>query len=120
VADKPHTGYGYIKRGAGQGVGFAVDKFVEKPSFEMAQDYVASGEYYWNSGMFLVKASRFLAELSKFRPDIYEACVLSIAEVKTDLDFVRIDNEKFKECPSESIDYAVMEKTEDDAPARYC
>jgi len=113
VADKPHTGYGYIKRGVEQGVGFVVERFVEKPSIEVAQGYIDSGEYYWNSGMFLVKASRYLAELTKFRPDIYEACRSSIAEVKTDLDFVRIDSEKFKQCPSESIDYAVMEKTED-------
>ena len=60
VADNPHTGYGYIKRGVQQGVGFTVDNFVEKPSFEVAQDYVASGEYYWNSGMFLFKAGRYL------------------------------------------------------------
>jgi mannose-1-phosphate guanylyltransferase len=63
--------------------------------------------------MFLVKAGRYLAELTKFRPDIYEACRSSIAEMKTDLDFVRIDSEKFKECPEDSIDYAVMEKTSD-------
>jgi len=113
VADKPHTGYGYIKKGVGQGIGFVVDKFVEKPSLELAQDYLTSGEYYWNSGMFLVKASRYLNELSKFRPDIYEVCKSSMAEVKTDFDFVRIDSEKFEGCPSESIDYAVMEKTDD-------
>ncbi|MDA7815677.1 mannose-1-phosphate guanylyltransferase/mannose-6-phosphate isomerase [Porticoccaceae bacterium] len=113
VADKPHTGYGYIKRGVEQGVGFVVERFVEKPSIEVAQGYIDSGEYYWNSGMFLVKAGRYLAELTKFRPDIYEACRSSIAEMKTDLDFVRIDSEKFKECPEDSIDYAVMEKTSD-------
>jgi mannose-1-phosphate guanylyltransferase len=113
VADKPHTGYGYIKRGVEQGVGFVVERFVEKPSIEVAQGYIDSGEYYWNSGMFLVKAGRYLAELTKFRPDIYEACRSSIAEMKTDLDFVRIDSEQFKECPEDSIDYAVMEKTSD-------
>jgi mannose-1-phosphate guanylyltransferase len=113
VADKPHTGYGYIRRGVAQGTGFVVDKFVEKPSIEVAEGYVHSGEYYWNSGMFLVKASCYLAELSKFRPDIFDACKSSMVDVKTDLDFVRIDSEKFKECPSESIDYAVMEQTED-------
>jgi mannose-1-phosphate guanylyltransferase len=113
VPDKPHTGYGYIKRGAEQGVGFVVERFVEKPSIEVAQGYVHSGEYYWNSGMFLVKASRYLSELRKFRPDIHESCASSIAEVKSDLDFVRIDSEHFKECPSESVDYAVMEKTDD-------
>jgi mannose-1-phosphate guanylyltransferase len=113
VADKPHTGYGYIRRGIAQGAGFVVDKFVEKPSIEVAEGYVLSGEYYWNSGMFLVKASCYLSELSKFRPDIFDACKSSMVDVKTDLDFVRIDSEKFKECPSESIDYAVMEQTED-------
>ena len=113
VADRPFTGYGYIRRGCAKGIGFAVDQFVEKPSIEVAQAYVDSGEYYWNSGMFLVKASRYLSELLKFRPDIYEACKSSMAEVKADLDFVRIDSAKFEGCPSESIDYAVMEKTED-------
>ncbi len=113
VADKPHTGYGYIKRGARQVIGFVVDTFVEKPSLEVAQEYLASGEYYWNSGMFLIKASRYLAELCKFRPEIYEACKSSVADVQTDLDFVRIDSEAFEACPGESIDYAVMEETED-------
>ena len=113
VADKPHTGYGYIKRGDEQGVGFVVDKFVEKPSINVAQDYVTSGEYYWNSGMFLVKAGRYLRELAKFRPDIYEACKSAMAEQRKDLDFIRVDRESFERCPSESIDYAVMEKTED-------
>ena len=114
VADQPHIGYGYIKRGEEQGgVGFVVDKFVEKPLIEVAEDYMASGEYYWNSGMFLFKASRYLSELSKFRPDIYEACKLSMVAVRKDLDFIRIDSQEFECCPSESIDYAVMEKTED-------
>jgi mannose-1-phosphate guanylyltransferase len=113
VPDGPHTGYGYIKRGAMQGVGFVVDHFVEKPSADVAQGYINSGAYYWNSGMFLIKASRYLSELSKFRPDIYAACKSSMQEVEADLDFVRIDSEKFERCPSESIDYAVMENTED-------
>lgn len=113
VADKPHTGFGYIKRGVEQGAGFVVDQFVEKPSIELAQDYLDSGEYYWNSGMFLVRANRYLSELSKFRPDIYEVCKLSVTEVTVDQDFIRIDSETFKGCPSESVDYAVMEKTED-------
>lgn len=112
VADQPHTGYGYIKRGEELGVGFVVDKFVEKPSIELAADYLASGDYYWNSGMFLFKASQYLSELSKLRPDIYEACKSSMAAVRKDLDFIRVDSEAFECCPSESIDYAVMEKTE--------
>jgi mannose-1-phosphate guanylyltransferase len=74
---------------------------------------LASGEYFWNSGMFLFKASRYLEELKKFRLDIYQACEASMAQVNSDLDFFRINKDKFAECPSESIDYAVMEKTAD-------
>jgi len=113
VADSPNTGYGYIRRGEENGIGFMVDQFVEKPTIEVAKRYVDSGEYYWNSGMFLIKASRYIAELSRFRPDIYEACISSVAKLQTDLDFVRVDRDLFEACPSESIDYAVMEKTED-------
>ncbi len=112
-SDEPHTGYGYIKRGEKKDVGFAVDQFVEKPSFELAQDYVSSGNYYWNSGIFLFKASKYLEELKSFRPDIYEACESSMANMQADLDFIRVDKEKFELCPSESADYAVMEKTKD-------
>jgi len=113
VPREPHTGYGYIKRGEKQGDGFVVDKFIEKPSVELAEKYITSGEYYWNSGMFLFKASRYLEELEKFRPDIYRACKASIVAAQPDLDFLRINKEKFSECPSESIDYAVMENTVD-------
>ena len=107
------TGYGYIRRGAKQGVGFHVEAFVEKPSVEAAQGYVNSAEYFWNSGMFLFRASRYLEELSKFRPDIYKACRAAIGETKVDMDFLRINREIFEACPSESIDYAVMENTKD-------
>jgi len=86
---EPHAGYGYIKRGLEQDVGFVVDKFVEKPSIELAKNYVNSGEYYWNSGMFLFKASRYLEELKKFRHDIYEACEVSVRDMEADLDFLR-------------------------------
>ena len=113
VPTEAHTGYGYIKRGADQGSGFDVDQFVEKPTAEVAEDYVKSGDYYWNSGMFLFKASRYLEELQKFRPDIYAACESSIGDVQSDLDFLRIDKPAFEACPSESVDYAVMEKTAD-------
>ena len=113
VANDPHIGYGYIKGGEEQGAGFVVDKFVEKPSIDVAQEYISSGEYYWNSGMFLFKASRYLEELKKFRPDIYQACEASMAETRSDLDFLRIDQEKFVVCPNESVDYAVMENTAD-------
>lgn len=113
LPNQPHTGYGYIKSGLEEGSGFIVDKFIEKPSIEEAKKYIKTSNYYWNSGMFLLKASSFLEELAKYRSDIYEVCVESMVNIKTDLDFIRIDEESFKACPSESIDYAVMEKTSD-------
>jgi len=111
--NEAHTGYGYIKRGEKNDASFAVDQFVEKPSVELAQNYVSSGDYYWNSGIFLFKASKYLEELKSFRPDIYEACKSSIVDMQTDLDFLRVNKVKFESCPSESADYAVMEKTKD-------
>ncbi len=113
VPNEAHTGYGYIKMGRQVESGFVVDKFVEKPSNEVAHEYIESKVYLWNSGMFLFKASRYLEELKKFRPDIYEACSASIVGMVSDLDFLRVNEDKFKACPSESIDYAVMEKTAD-------
>ena len=113
VPSDPQTGYGYIKRGNDLGEGFKVDEFVEKPSLEVAKGYISSGEYYWNSGMFLFRASRYLEELEKFRPDILEKCKLSVNEIKADLDFLRVHKETFESCPAESVDYAVMEKTSD-------
>ena len=113
VPHEPHTGYGYIKKGKGESTGFFVDQFVEKPSIDLANNYLSSGQYLWNSGMFMFKASRYLEELKKFRPDILNACESSMLGVDTDLDFLRINEEMFLHCPSESVDYAVMEKTED-------
>jgi mannose-1-phosphate guanylyltransferase len=113
VAHKPNTGYGYIKKGESQGSGFSVDAFVEKPSIEVAKEYLESGDYFWNSGMFLFKASRYLEELKIHRPDIYEACQLSMEGTSKDNDFLRINQAAFSACPSDSIDYAVMEKTDD-------
>ena len=113
VAHEPNTGYGYIKKGEPQCPGFTVDAFVEKPSLEVAKEYLDSGDYLWNSGMFLFKASRYLEELKKHRPDIYSACQLSMKEIAKDNDFIRINKVAFDTCPSESIDYAVMEKTGD-------
>ena len=113
VADRPHDGYGYIKRGLKQGAGYVVNKFVEKPSIKVAEKYLDSGNYYWNSGMFLFKKSRYLAELKEFRPDIYESCESSMKDIQIDADFIRINKHKFEACPSESVDYAVMEKTSD-------
>ncbi len=115
VGDKPETGYGYIKRGnaISQSNAYLVERFVEKPSLPIAKEYMASGDYYWNSGMFMFKASRYLAELQAHRPDIYEACQKAILVQNTDMDFIRVDKAAFEACPDESIDYAVMEKTQD-------
>ena len=117
VPTHPETGYGYIKAseeltGKSEKVA-SVERFVEKPDLVTAKEYLLSGNYYWNSGMFLFKASRYLEELKKFRPDILQACEQAMAEQSTDLDFVRLNEEAFKACPDESIDYAVMEKTTD-------
>jgi mannose-1-phosphate guanylyltransferase/mannose-6-phosphate isomerase len=113
VAHAPETGYGYIRRGGGSGPSYPVAQFIEKPPLDVAVQFVASGDYYWNSGMFVFKAARFLAELGKFAPDILEACTAAFDAATTDLDFVRIDKTAFSQCRSESIDYAVMEKTQD-------
>ena len=113
VADEPNTGYGYIKKGETLGPGYVVDAFFEKPSIKKAQEYYESGNYLWNSGMFLFKASRYLSALKDYHQDIYDACKLSMKNISDDNDFVRVDSVAFKECPSDSIDYAVMEKTED-------
>jgi mannose-1-phosphate guanylyltransferase len=113
VPEKAHTGYGYIKKGKKLDSGYIVEKFVEKPSHQVAYEYINSGNYFWNSGIFLFKASRYLEELEKFRPDIYKSCADASKELEKDLDFMRINQEIFTKCPSESIDYAVMEKTKD-------
>jgi mannose-1-phosphate guanylyltransferase/mannose-6-phosphate isomerase len=113
VAHAPETGYGYIRRGEGAGPAYPVAQFTEKPPLDVAVQFVASGDYYWNSGMFVFKAGRFLAELRKFAPDILEICTAAFNAASTDLDFVRIDKTLFGKCRSESIDYAVMEKTKD-------
>jgi mannose-1-phosphate guanylyltransferase/mannose-6-phosphate isomerase len=113
VAHAPETGYGYIRRGSGAGPAFPVAQFIEKPPLDVAQQFVASGDYFWNSGMFVFKASRYLAELGAYAPDILEAVRAAFQAAKTDLDFVRIDKAAFEKCRSDSIDYAVMEKTGD-------
>ncbi|GHY15078.1 mannose-1-phosphate guanylyltransferase/mannose-6-phosphate isomerase [Vibrio cholerae] len=113
VGNKPETGYGYIKRGDSCQYGYIVDGFVEKPNLTTAKEYIASGDYYWNSGIFLFKASRYLAELKAYRPDIYSACELAMRAQNNDIDFIRIDKPAFEACPDDSIDYAVMEHTND-------
>jgi mannose-1-phosphate guanylyltransferase len=113
------TGYGYIKQGEeqvveGQKSGtFEVTQFVEKPNAEVAQTYLDAGDYLWNSGMFLFKASRYLEELEKFRPDILKSCQQAMTKVEKDVDFTRPESEAFLGCADESIDSAVMEKTAD-------
>jgi mannose-1-phosphate guanylyltransferase/mannose-6-phosphate isomerase len=113
VPTNPETGYGYIRRGGLAGGSYRIAEFVEKPDAARAQAFLASGDYYWNSGMFLFRARRYLEELEKFAPDIAAACGNSFAGAVRDLDFTRIDPAAFRECRSESIDYAVMEKTSD-------
>jgi mannose-1-phosphate guanylyltransferase/mannose-6-phosphate isomerase len=113
VPKSPETGYGYIRRGRQQGEVFRIAQFVEKPDLARAQEYVDSGEYYWNSGMFLFRARRYLEELEKFAPDIASVVRTAFARATRDLDFTRIDAAAFAACRAESIDYAVMEKTED-------
>lgn len=110
VPTAPETGYGYIKAAAGEGVR-AVDRFVEKPDLATAEQYVASGEYFWNSGMFLFKASRYLKELEALQPAILAACRKALDKAARDNDFIRLDAEAFAASPNDSIDYAVMEKT---------
>jgi mannose-1-phosphate guanylyltransferase/mannose-6-phosphate isomerase len=114
VPNAPETGYGYINAtdAINNSTALSVKRFVEKPDFETAQTYIASGEYYWNSGMFLFKAARYLKELENFAPDILTASKQAFQNAKEDQDFLRLDETAFKACPSESIDYAVMEKTQ--------
>jgi mannose-1-phosphate guanylyltransferase/mannose-6-phosphate isomerase len=111
VPDRAETGYGYIRRAPGDGPAFAVAQFVEKPDASTAERYVASGEYYWNSGMFMFRASVYLAELKRHAPAMLAACETTVAAAARDLDFTRLPANEFSACPSDSIDYAVMEKT---------
>ncbi|XKE47496.1 mannose-1-phosphate guanylyltransferase/mannose-6-phosphate isomerase [Halomonas organivorans] len=112
VPTHAETGYGYIQRGEGQGdYGFQVRRFVEKPDRATAEDYCATGDYYWNSGMFMFRASRYLEELERFQPSMVTACREALAGSSHDLDFIRLDAEAFRACPSDSIDFAVMERT---------
>ncbi len=112
--DRPETGYGYIKQGADLdgGHAFEVERFVEKPDRATAQSYIESGDYYWNSGMFLFRADVFLAELERLAPAMLAACRQAVAGAQRDLDFTRLDRQAFCASPSDSIDYAVFEKTD--------
>ncbi|MGB0289110.1 mannose-1-phosphate guanylyltransferase/mannose-6-phosphate isomerase [Aequoribacter sp.] len=113
VPSEPHTGYGYIEAGDALQGAYSVASFKEKPDLATAAEYLGHGGYYWNSGMFLFKASRYLQELKTHRPDIAAACDAAVGTLSPDLDFIRVDTEAFTACPDESIDYAVMEKTRD-------
>jgi len=113
VPTGPETGYGYIRKGAEideSAVGFSLDAFVEKPDLETAAAYLESGNYLWNSGIFLLRASLWLQLLERFRPDIAQACRTAFDQGQPDGDFFRADKTAFSQCPSDSIDYAVMEK----------
>ncbi len=116
VPQTPETGFGYIRRGeeiAGGDLAFRVDRFVEKPDLQRAQEYLESGEYFWNSGMFMFRAATFLEQMEKFSPKILSACRTAVGDANEDLDFLRLDRQAFSACPKDSIDYAVMEKTRD-------
>ena len=113
VPSVAETGYGYINKGAqlASGNGYCVEQFVEKPNQETAQAYLDSGNYFWNSGMFLFSASTYLQELKRHAPDIFESCHQAYASLESSEDFQRIPEPIFASCRSDSIDYAVMEKT---------
>lgn len=113
VPTHPETGYGYIEKGlpVGFGQGAQIARFVEKPDLARATQYCQSGQFWWNSGMFLFSAASFLQELMMAAPQIYEITRRAFIESKRDLDFIRPDQAAFEACPSDSIDYAVMEKT---------
>jgi mannose-1-phosphate guanylyltransferase/mannose-6-phosphate isomerase len=117
VPTAPETGYGYVKASTNSGAAHvtpgskAVAAFVEKPDADTAKQYLASGDYFWNSGMFMFRASTYLAELKTHNPSMFNACEQALHLAKKDLDFVRLDKDAFAKSPSDSIDYAVMEKT---------
>ena len=116
VPDSAETGYGYIQRGDAIAANDAlkIKSFVEKPDIATAETYLASGDYYWNSGMFMMTAATWLAEIKQHCPDMYQHCEQAYSKGKQDLDFYRVDPEIFSSCPSDSIDYAVMEKAVSD------
>jgi len=113
----PETGYGYIHKGspleltANKPPVWQIDRFIEKPDLALATEYLSSGEYLWNSGIFMFKASKLLEEIKTFTPAIMDACEAALEKGQSDLDFYRLDIDSFSTCPSDSIDYAIMEKT---------
>jgi mannose-1-phosphate guanylyltransferase len=115
VPDSLQTGYGYIQRGKPQqvdgSIAWEIERFVEKPDAQTARSYMDSGEYLWNSGMFMFRASTYLDEMAKFCPEILNSCRNAMQQPISDLDFIKLDKEIFSTCPSDSIDYAIMEHT---------
>ncbi len=112
VAQQPETGFGYIEQGEELSAGtYRVARFCEKPDRATAEAYLQSGRFYWNSGMFLFKASAYLAELGRLEPEMLAACRAAVLGGRSDADFFRLDKVTFSQCPSRSIDYAVMEHT---------
>ncbi len=116
LAMKPETGYGYIKtssmlQNTHYTPAYQIEEFVEKPDIETAKTYIASGNYYWNSGIFMFRASHYLAELKIHVPDMLHACQRTIASIKKEFGMLHLDKDIFAACPSDSIDYAIMEKT---------
>lgn len=109
--ERAETGYGYIKKGLALDAGFEVEQFVEKPTLEVAKQFLESGEYVWNSGMFLFRAGSYLEELNQFQPEMVKICRETLAKAKKDLYFIRLEPLPFANCPADSIDYAVMEKS---------
>lgn len=107
---RAHTGYGYIQRGDAKGQGFEVAAFVEKPDASRAAEYLASGDYLWNSGIFLFKARDYLNALRQHAPEMLDATERAFASRSEDMDFTRVDKTAFASSPSDSIDYAIMEK----------
>ncbi|BCX89525.1 mannose-1-phosphate guanylyltransferase/mannose-6-phosphate isomerase [Methylomarinovum tepidoasis] len=111
VPTRPETGFGYIRVGKPlQGHARLLDRFVEKPDRKTADSYLASGDYLWNSGIFVMRASVWLEAIGKFRHDILAACRLAVENGREDADFFRLDRDAFAACPADSIDYAVMER----------
>ena len=114
IPNSPETGYGYIKAGLevdGNSAVCEVDQFIEKPDKQTAESYIEQGSYYWNSGMFMFKASEYLKELEQHNNEMLRVSKMALETGASDLDFIRLNKEVFEKCPSDSIDYAVMEKT---------
>ena len=120
VPNAPETGFGYIKRGAplSDTGAYLLERFVEKPDLATAEQYLASGDYLWNAGIFMLKASRWLELIGRYQADILAACEAAVGAGQADLDFCRVDKQQFLACPADSIDYAVMEPLSNAEDAR--